>query len=71
MMRARDSASVGATLPKGPAVPLLVAILALWLLFAIIGFLIHVLWVIAVILAVGWLFGFAFRRGQDARWYRW
>ena len=32
------------------------------LLFALLGFLIHVLWVVALILAVGWLFGFAFRR---------
>jgi hypothetical protein len=47
------------------------AVLAIWLLFALLGFLIHVFWVVALILAAGWLFGFAFRRGQDARWYRW
>ena len=50
---------------------LLLAVLAVWLLFAVLGFLLHVLWVIALIVAVGWLLGFAFRRGQSARWYRW
>jgi hypothetical protein len=50
---------------------ILVAVLAVWLLFAVLGFLIHVLWIVALILAVGWLFGFARRSGQNARWYRW
>ncbi len=50
---------------------LLLAVLAVWLLFAVLGFVLHVLWIIALIVAAGWLFGFAFRRGQNARWYRW
>jgi len=52
-------------------VQLLLAVLAVWLLFAVLGFVLHVLWIIALIVAAGWLFGFAFRRGQNARWYRW
>jgi hypothetical protein len=52
-------------------VQLLVAVLVIWLLFAFLGFLLHVLWVLALIVAVAWLLGFAFRRGQGARWYRW
>jgi hypothetical protein len=50
---------------------LLVAVLVVWLLFAFLGFLLHVLWIVALILAAVWLFGFAMRRGQNARWYRW
>jgi hypothetical protein len=52
-------------------VQIVLAVLAVWLLFALLGFLIHVLWIIALILAAGWLFGFARRSGQSARWYRW
>ena len=47
---------------------LLVLLLAL-LLFGI-GFTAHLLWIIAVIVLVVWLIGFA-ARGADARWYRW
>jgi uncharacterized membrane protein len=52
-------------------VQLLLAVLAIWLLFAVLGFLIHVLWIIALIVLAGWLFGFAARSGQSSRWYRW
>jgi hypothetical protein len=52
-------------------VQLLLAVLAVWLLFAVLGFLVHLLWIVALIVAVAWLFGFAFRRGQNTRWYRW
>jgi hypothetical protein len=52
-------------------VQLLLAVLAAWLVLALLGFLLHVLWIVALILAAAWLFGFASRRGQSARWYRW
>jgi hypothetical protein len=52
-------------------VQVLLAVLAIWLLLAVLGFIVHVLWILALILAAGWLFGFALRRGQSARWYRW
>jgi len=50
---------------------LVLLILLLALLFGGLGFAVHTLWVIAVILAVVWLAGFAFRGGSGARWYRW
>lgn len=50
---------------------LLVAVLVVWLLFALLGFLLHVLWVIALVVAAAWLLGFVLRRREGARWYRW
>jgi hypothetical protein len=44
------------------------------LLFAGLGFALHVLWVVAVVLLVLWLVGFALGRGENAggrRFYRW
>jgi hypothetical protein len=52
-------------------VNLLIAVLVVWLLFALLGFLLHVLWFLALVVLVAWLLGFALRRGQGARWYRW
>ena len=48
---------------------LLVLILAL--LLGGLGFAAHALWLIAVIVFIGWLIGFGMRRGEGARWYRW
>jgi len=50
---------------------LLLLILLLALLFAGLGFAAHVLWIIAVIFAIFWLAGFAFRSGEGSRWYHW
>ena len=50
------------------SVVLLVLILAL--LFGGLGFALHWLWIFAVVLALFWLAGFAFRSGEG-RWYRW
>jgi len=47
---------------------LLLALLVL--LFGGLGFAIHFLWVVAVIMALVWVIGF-FARGTEARWYRW
>ena len=55
------------------------AILLLVLLLALIlgglGFAVHVLWWIALIVLVVWLVGFVFRgtssTGTRGRWYRW
>jgi hypothetical protein len=44
------------------------------LLFAGLGFTLHLLWVVAVVLLVLWLIGFALGRGESAghhRFYRW
>ncbi|MDP9116674.1 MAG: hydrophobic protein [Actinomycetota bacterium] len=50
-------------------VVLLVLLVALVLAGA--GFALHLLWILAVVVAIAWLFGFAFRSGESARWYRW
>ena len=55
------------------------AIILLVLLIALIlgglGFAVHVLWWIALVVLVLWLLGFLFRaaesRGGRGRWYRW
>jgi len=46
-------------------------LLLLVLIFGAVGFAVHILWIVAVVLFVVWLIGFAFRRGEGARWYRW
>jgi len=46
-------------------------VLLLALLFGGAGFAIHALWIVAVVLFVAWLIGFAMRSGETARWYRW
>ena len=49
---------------------LVLAILILAILFGGLGFAIHALWILAVLLALVWVVGF-FARGAEARWYRW
>ncbi|MCU1460122.1 MAG: hypothetical protein JWO37_197 [Acidimicrobiales bacterium] len=49
---------------------LVLAVLILALLFGGLGFAVHALWVIAVVLLVVWLLGFLLR-GAEASWYRW
>jgi ABC-type dipeptide/oligopeptide/nickel transport system permease subunit len=51
-------------------------VLLLALVLGGLGFAVHVLWIIAAVVFVGWLLGFAFARGEltggrQARWYRW
>jgi hypothetical protein len=50
---------------------IVIAVLLLALLFAGAGFALHLLWIVAVVLAVVWLAGFLFRGADSARWYRW
>ena len=55
-------------IPAAERTPLVVALLAL-ILFGI-GFTVHLLWWIAIVVAVIWLIGFAVRPG-GGRWYHW
>lgn len=48
----------------------LLLVLLLLLLFGGLGFMAHVLWIVAVVLLALWVFGFL-ARGVDRRWYRW
>ncbi|HUK70751.1 MAG TPA: hydrophobic protein [Streptosporangiaceae bacterium] len=50
---------------------LILLILILALLLGGLGFAIHALWWIALIVLVVWLVGFLVRAGEGARWYRW
>ena len=49
---------------------LVLAVLLLALLLGGLGFALHALWWIALIVLVLWIVGF-FARGPEARWYRW
>ena len=52
---------------------LILALLVVLLLFGL-GFAVHLLWVLALILAILWVVGFAVGRGENAgahRFYRW
>jgi Na+/H+ antiporter NhaC len=48
---------------------LVLLILLLALLLGGLGFAAHVFWIFAVIVAIAWLAGFAFRSGEGSRWY--
>ncbi len=53
---------------------LILLVLLLVLVLGGLGFAVHVLWVLAAIVLVLWLAGFAFGRGGAAGtrgWYRW
>lgn len=50
---------------------IILVVLLLALLLGGLGFAIHALWIVAVILFVAWVLGFAVRGGSGARWYRW
>lgn len=55
---------------------LIIAVLLLALILFGVGFAVHVLWWIALILLALWLLGFLFRAAESAgrprrRWYRW
>jgi Flp pilus assembly protein TadB len=60
---------------KELAVLLIIAVLLLALILFGVGFAVHVLWWIALIVLAIWLLGFLFRAAEGAgprrRWYRW
>lgn len=48
------------------------AVLLLALLLGGLGFAVHVLWIVAVVVLLLWIVGFFLRSGSGgARWYRW
>ena len=52
---------------------ILIALLLVLLFFGL-GFALHLLWIVAVVLFVAWLIGLALGRGESAgshRFYRW
>jgi hypothetical protein len=50
---------------------LILLVLLIALLLGGLGFAVHALWWIAIIVFIAWLVGFALRSGETARWYRW
>lgn len=52
--------------------PVILAVLIIALILGGLGFAIHILWWIALVVLVLWLLGFLFRGGGGGgRWYRW
>lgn len=50
---------------------LIIAVLLLALLLGGLGFAVHVLWWVALVVLILWILGFLFRGGSRHRWYRW
>jgi hypothetical protein len=51
---------------------LIIAVLLLAVLLFGLGFAVHLLWWIAVIVLIAWILGFALRGpARTGRWYRW
>ncbi len=49
---------------------LILLVLLLAVIFAGLGFAVHLLWIVAALLFIGWIIGFGIRSGEG-RWYRW
>jgi hypothetical protein len=64
-------------LKEGSGMLLVIGVLLLALILGGLGFAIHVLWWIALVVLVIWLLGFLFRAAEGTggrargRWYRW
>jgi hypothetical protein len=56
---------------KDGVMGILLLVLLLALFFGGLGFALHALWIVAAVILVAWLIGFALRTGESARWYRW
>lgn len=55
---------------------LILLVLLIALLLGGLGFAVHTLWILALVVLFVWVLGFAFARGgasggRSARWYRW
>ena len=54
---------------------IILLVLLLALLFGGLGFAMHALWIVAVVVFIAWIIGFGMARGEraggKARWYRW
>ena len=55
---------------------LILLVLLIALLLGGLGFAVHTLWILALVVLFVWVLGFAFARGgasggRGARWYRW
>jgi hypothetical protein len=55
--------------PTEVVVGLILVVLLLALVLGAVGFVLHVLWWLALIVLVVWVAGFLFRGGDSARWY--
>jgi hypothetical protein len=49
----------------------LLLVLLLALVLGGLGFAIHILWIVALVVLALWLIGFFVRGAEGARWYRW
>jgi membrane protein YdbS with pleckstrin-like domain len=71
----REAKAALSSLLREHPVAVILAVLLIAIIFGAVGFVIHVLWWIALILLAIWLVGFLFRAaetgGRRRRWYRW
>ncbi|QMU76716.1 hydrophobic protein [Streptacidiphilus sp. PB12-B1b] len=49
----------------------LLLVLLLALILGGVGFAVHILWWVALVVLVLWILGFVFRGSGGGRWYRW
>ena len=61
---------------SGPIVGLILLVLLIALGLGGLGFAVHTLWIVALVVFFVWVLGFALARGgaaggRNARWYRW
>jgi hypothetical protein len=64
----------GEPVKRGSLMGIILLVLLLALILGGLGFAIHILWWIALVVLFVWLIGFAVRAGEGAsrsRWYRW
>jgi membrane protein YdbS with pleckstrin-like domain len=75
LFKSRQPGSKGGTLRKELAVAIILVVLLIALILGGLGFAIHVLWWVALVVLALWLLGFLFRAaetgGRRSRWYRW
>jgi len=50
---------------------ILLAVLLIALVLGSLGFVLHLLWIAAVVVFVLWILGFLMRGTTGSRWYRW
>jgi hypothetical protein len=76
MQHCGDALNIGLPKPVGKIIQgvtmgIILLVLLLALIFGGLGFAVHALWIVAAVVLVAWLIGFAMRSGESARWYRW
>jgi hypothetical protein len=56
---------------KEAVMGVILLVLLLALILGGLGFAVHALWIVAIVLFLAWLVGFGLRSGESSHWYRW